>query len=159
MPSPDIGLIRDLATEFRRAIEACDRTSLGIGMAEFPLGACGDATLLLGTYLREQGYGDFDYVLGYRPPEPDDEWGTRTTHAWLQRGELVVDITADQFSEIDAPVIVAEPSDWHRSFEDWRATHVADLRIYDPPLSELHRAYRCICAEIGCGGESGDSNA
>jgi hypothetical protein len=43
--------IRYLATRFRNAIEACDPAGLPIGMQNFPLGACGDAALLLAKYL------------------------------------------------------------------------------------------------------------
>jgi hypothetical protein len=146
--SADIERIHAFASRFRSAIEACDRTCLGEGMRAFPRGACGDTTDLLGTYLLENGCGTFDYVLGYRPREPDDESGIRASHAWLQRGELVVDITADQFPEIDSPVIVAEPSEWHQSFEDQEVRHNADFRIHGAFGGDLNSTYRQICAVL-----------
>lgn len=54
------------AMPFRRAVEACPPAALGIAFERFPRCACGDTTPLLGTYLAEQGFGIFDYVLGER---------------------------------------------------------------------------------------------
>ena len=51
----NLDLLRERATNFRDAIERCERSSLPITFENFPCGSCGDVTLLLGTFLSEQG--------------------------------------------------------------------------------------------------------
>ena len=133
----DLDEIRRTASRFRKAIEACDRSMLPISFEEFPRGSCGDVTPLLGTYLIEHGFGPFDYVLGERG-------SSGCTHAWLRRGQLDVDITADQFADAPGSVIVCVESPWHRMFRQ-RIEHVADFRIYDEhAVSSLEAAYGLI---------------
>jgi hypothetical protein len=112
----DPNRLRELAAAFRAAIERFDRRSLPIGFDEFPRGSCGETTLLLGAYLKDQGMGSFDYVKGERG-EYGVDWHT---HAWLEKDAVIVDINADQFApEVTEPVIVikASQSAWHQSFE------------------------------------------
>ena len=86
--------------------------------------------------------GAFDYVLGEKGvPGPDS---TERSHAWLQRDDLIVDITADQFGEVDEEVIVTRDSEWHAS---WRTTtdHEADYEVYDESARRnLHNAYLTV---------------
>ena len=79
----------------------------------FPRGACGDATLLLGALLADSGEHGFGYISAYRGKQSDRTW---TSHAWLQKGNCVIDVTADQFADAPTPVIVASPSNWHAGF-------------------------------------------
>lgn len=69
------------------------------------------------------------------------------SHAWLQRDQHVVDITADQLADGPCPVVVAENPKWHRSFRvaskdagDFRkysSKYVATARdLYVTPLSK-----------------------
>lgn len=120
--SDDFACIRQLATEFRRAIEKCPRSLLPTTFEQFPLGSCGDATLLVGKHLNVHGYGGFFYVVGFREGQ---------SHAWLQRQSLVVDITADQFEDQPGSVIVSSDSAWHRTFRKDHE-HPSDLDSYDP---------------------------
>jgi hypothetical protein len=130
--------LRDCAARFRDAIERCDPQQLSIAMQDFPKGSCGDAVPLLGTYLAEQGLGKFTYVLGRR-----DCGGINGQHfhAWLEADGIIIDITADQFLEIDQKVIVATQSDWHATFER-EEKDPADYRIFEdcPKLEETYRA-------------------
>lgn len=73
---------------------------------DFPLGACGDTTEMLGQYLDDRGFGVWMYIQGHRDT---DGW----THAWLERDGVVIDITADQFEDVTEPVIVSATSTWH----------------------------------------------
>jgi hypothetical protein len=43
-----------------------------------------------------------------------------------------VDITADQFQEIEQKVVVTRESQWHRTFEA-ESRHIADYRIFSQP--------------------------
>lgn len=106
--SPDqLDSLRKLATRFRGAIEAC-RTRLPIGLQNFPIGACRDASLLLGQHLKQSGVGSPTYVSGTKEGR---------THAWLEMDGIIIDITADQFGDAAKPVIVTTDATWHSQFE------------------------------------------
>lgn len=74
--------------------------------------------------MADNGFTDFLYVCGERPRED----GAKTvSHAWLADGDLIVDITADQFADSPEPVIVSVASSWHKSFA-LEHTEPADFR-------------------------------
>jgi hypothetical protein len=128
-----------LATVFRRAIVQCDPKALGITLQHFPNGACGDASLLLAKYFEHHEHGQFDYVLGQRNGH---------SHAWLQQGDLIADITADQFEDQDRPVIVTRDHGWHRGFHG-EVQGVADFERYDSyTVSVLRNSFRHITRQI-----------
>lgn len=113
--------IRDLAERFRAAIEACDLKMLPITFHELPRGSCGDATLILAKYLKENGHEGFVYVCGMR----DGHW-----HAWLQRDGLIVDMAGDQFPDNGDSVCVSRGSAWHALCEIDREDP-SDIDLYD----------------------------
>ncbi len=104
----------DIAIKFRNAILSIEKDSRPIGLQEFPSGSCGDASRLLGTYLEEKGFGKFIYVSGERGSKQDNTW---RSHAWLKKDALIIDITADQFDEINSGVVVTEKSAFHDTFD------------------------------------------
>lgn len=112
-PMYDLGEIYRLALRLRMAIESMPTNSLPITFSSFPRGACGDASLILGAYLVDEGFPDFVYITGERGSQ---DLGTWSSHAWLEADGLVADITADQFQDAPSKVIVAAPSPWHRCF-------------------------------------------
>lgn len=131
------------AAVFRAAIEQTRAEKLPITLQAFPAGACGDATVLLGYYLKTQGFGTFDYVLGMR----EDADGERYSHAWLRQGGVIVDITADQFPG-NAPVIVTHASSWHDGFEV-EVLHEADFHVYDAyTVATLSAAYKTVMETV-----------
>lgn len=96
--------VRDAATRFRAARE---QGGLRLhSLADFPKGSCGEASELLGQYLSDSGLGT---------------WGCRSgmqldpvfSHAWVERDGLIVDITADQFPDVSAPVLLTTDRTWH----------------------------------------------
>jgi hypothetical protein len=130
--------IRQLAVEFRGAIERCPRSRLPIQFRDFPHGG-GDAALLLAKFLQENGHTGFVYVVGMREG---------CSHAWLQRDDLIVDITADHFSDQRQSVIVALKSAWHKTFERDHEDE-ADFEKYDRhTAAELGNAYRLCIAHL-----------
>jgi hypothetical protein len=134
-----------LATAFCDAIERADRPRLGITFESFPCGSCGDASLLLAHFLGEHGFADVTYVLGERG-QVNVDW---TSHAWLRVDGFIVDITADQFPDMDQRVIVARDSPWHDTFEI-EDEHVGDFTIYDAAtVANLGRIYAVIIAALG----------
>jgi hypothetical protein len=80
-------------------------------MADFPSGACGDAALLLTKHLQLVGIWPLIYVCGQMAIRRRTQY-----HAWLEYGELIIDITADQFEGISDPVIVTTDRAWHGRF-------------------------------------------
>jgi hypothetical protein len=143
-PGERLARLTTLATRFRLAIERCDPSHLTISLQGFPKGGCGDATPLLGTFLQQQGLGTFMYVLGIREGGKNGH-----SHAWLEADGVIVDITADQFPEIDQKVIVTTRSDWHATFDREEVGDKADYHIYDErTVAALGRAYRAILAEM-----------
>lgn len=79
-------------------------------MKQFPVGCCKTASLLLARYLvRELRFRPVSFVSAldhYRQPTP-------VSHLWLEYSGILIDITADQFSGIDEPVIVTDDRSWH----------------------------------------------
>ena len=110
----DIFTVERLAWRMRNTIDALPRQELPIPMSNFPKGACGDGSLLLGAFLVDSGFSGFEYVSAERGSHENETWAS---HGWLAKGDLVVDITADQFPDGPAKVVVAEPSIWHSQFE------------------------------------------
>lgn len=109
------------ATEFRQAI--VDALPIDdVVLDSFPDGTCGDVSPLLGEYLYESGLGEWQYRVG---------WRNGRSHAWIECDGLIVDITADQFDEVDDPVIVTTNSPWHQGFETHDDSHPARIGTYD----------------------------
>lgn len=126
------------AKQFREAIERCDTRKLPITFEQFPLGACGDATLLVAKYLQEVGEEGFRYVCGERSKGKN---GGFQSHAWLEQGSTIIDITADQFSDIHSPVVVTTNHTWYDQF-DKKIDHPANISEYDVhTVSVLEAAY------------------
>lgn len=84
------------------------------------------ASMLLGEYLRDAGYGDLQTRSGMKHLS---DFGK--THAWLEQDGLLVDITADQFAEVNEAVIVTSDSAWHQEWHGLIGTCVASLAYYD----------------------------
>lgn len=133
-------LLFHLASRFRRAILSTDLPNCSLpSLSDFPHGACHDASLLLAKYLQVNGCGDAYYVLGERG-------GVR--HAWLELQGFVLDITADQFADQPAGVIVTGESAWHAAFNG-HIHNTADFCLYDPRSAfKLTRAYHLITGRL-----------
>lgn len=130
----------------RTAIELLPVNTRSATLTHFPAGACGDSSLLLGAYLHDLGFGGFRYVSAARGDRDDNTW---TSHAWLERGRLIVDITADQFPDAPSGVIVSHRSRWHKEFavwdylkadfRDWSGAGMEDLARLYPSVVSLAR--------------------
>lgn len=130
-----------ICVAFRDAIEQCAPATLTPQMAHFPRGACDDTALLLARRLREAGYGPLQ--LRYARYGHDE---IPAGHAWLRLGDIDLDITADQFSDQAAKVIVARASSWHaglRRVDDQEADYT---RYGAPDVRRFDAAYRAIIA-------------
>jgi hypothetical protein len=135
--------ILDLAVAWRGAIERTPRGSMPT-LAQFPRGACGDASLLLGEYLARNGVGSGTYVCGTFRSGPN----SGATHAWLDVRGFIVDITSDQFTHgPQMAVFVSASSAWHQAMRQQR-NHAA-LSSYDSNAAgELLAWFEAICRHL-----------
>jgi len=130
--------ILEAATSFRNALERCHKSLNVDGFKDFPNNSCGLTSSFLGTFFKDQGFGVFEYFIADVPGG---------THAWLQKNDIVIDITADQFDHITDRVIVSNSSIWHQSL-DAESQGEADFRDGGISLKEDELAYKTICFEI-----------
>lgn len=99
--------INETASRIRKVLEKNRDNTSDINFTDFPRGACGVTSELLGRYFRDFMNMEAYYVEASR----DDD----CTHAWVTIENLIIDITADQFDQ--EPVIVSYNSPWHDQWE------------------------------------------
>jgi len=119
--------IYQLAKEFRAALENTPRINLRttLGCSNFPHACCDDASMLLAAYLSDNGFPGSIRVNGVNGGESEE----LKSHIWLLWSDLIIDITADQFTNYGmAPVIVSKKTDFHNTFEIEDTEH-ADFRV------------------------------
>jgi hypothetical protein len=108
--------IRVLATAFRKALEKGDHKAWGDTWKEFPRGVCGNASEILGRFLRERMGDKPTYVCGVRCLDDTPE----ASHGWLEINGLIVDITADQFG--GPPVVVTRDHSRYTRWQDQKSS-------------------------------------
>ncbi|MBT2541649.1 hypothetical protein J7E99_13260 [Streptomyces sp. ISL-44] len=116
----EAGQLREEAHRLRRALDE----ALAAGefadhpvLVSFPSGTCGLISEFVCQYLRDRGLGSWEYVPGERHSPSTGEW--QGTHGWARQGQVVIDLTADQFDgEGRPPVWAGESDDWYRSWEE-----------------------------------------
>ena len=128
------------AAAFREAILRSDGGGL-LEFREFPIAACGDASILLGQFLFDRGFGVWEYVYG--------ETVGGQSHAWIEKDGVIADITADQFGQGIAPVLVTMANGVHFGFaEEDRHAALINHYVDEYTLEKLSDAYELICAFI-----------
>lgn len=108
-----LGTLVRLTSAARTALEALTPLQCAYIFSEFPRGACGPATDLMGRIVLEETGHTGIYVCGSGHP------GLRRqpSHAWLEVGGYIVDLTHDQFPGTGLDGWVFEGSLWHAGFE------------------------------------------
>ncbi|MGW1543227.1 hypothetical protein ACWCPM_23810 [Streptomyces sp. NPDC002309] len=112
----DLDRVRSEAGRARLALEVGPRPE---PLARFPRGACRLTSLALAAHLKRSGLGEWQLHSGVRV---DNVTGAAPTHAWLERGPLLLDITADQFDALPlrlGPVFLGTSRRWHDQFEQF----------------------------------------
>ncbi|MFG3552512.1 hypothetical protein [Streptomyces sp. NPDC047725] len=102
--------VRREAGRARLALEAGPRPA---PLARFPRGACRLTSLALAAHLKRSGLGQWQLHSGLRM---DKVSGETPTHAWLERGPFLLDITADQFDALPlrlGRVFLGTSRRWH----------------------------------------------
>lgn len=118
--SPDtVELLRSVAFAFREACEAIHlQNRMPFNMTSFPRGCCGNSSEILGDYLISRGLASAEYV--------NAQMGQKS-HAWIEVGLLVIDVTGDQFA--GRPSVYVDVADaWIRKWSiDGRREAVYDF--------------------------------
>lgn len=109
-------------SSFRFALASLPANARTIGLAEFPRGSCGDASDLLGLFLAERGFGQWQWIGAERYDR------RYCSHAWIERDEFIVDITSSQFAEVRQEIVISRFSPWHAGWliVSRRAPNIAD---------------------------------
>jgi hypothetical protein len=128
----------EIASDFRRKLDVADKSLLPEPFRDFPKGSCGAAAKTLGLYIRETLQIECTLInAGSSNVYP---W----THSWLEYGNLIIDVTADQFGK-QPPVWVTTDRSWHQRFGDSKpdalCTYDAEWieKKYAPVLTLLRR--------------------
>jgi len=87
---------------------------------------------MLLLYFRQLGIEGFQTYSGIDPTDEQER------HQWLQKRDLVVDITADQFPGIDNKAVVTRSSAWHDVLEGKPLCVPTDPE-YDKEIWEWYR--------------------
>ena len=133
----DIELIRKIAMQLRKAIQTTDASKRPPLLVNFPRGACGWSSLLLGAAFIDHGIHGFLYTSGERLSLDRERW---VSHSWLQGNGLIVDLTSDQFPDGLSEFVLSDQSKWHSQFEPTKSSP-ADFRISlgPPEFDSLRR--------------------
>lgn len=147
--TPTRSEIRQAAIDYRRALAQMKHDAWPFGLSNFPSGWCKFASWILGRHLMaELGCAVPEYVFGDRG-WPDNY----QSHGWLECSGLIVDITADQFSDMDEPVVVVERSDWHITWSQRSRCGLDD--ILKDVTEDFRHTFDEMCAKVN-GVLSGD---
>lgn len=107
--------IKELAERFRNLVDSfikSDEIVRTINFKEcFPYGQCLNTSQMLAKFYRDKGFDDVRVISGNKSTKP-------CSHAWIVVNGLIVDITADQFKDLNyPPVFVSEKSELHSQYE------------------------------------------
>lgn len=130
----DIVTIEKLALSFRAAIESMITEEFGEStwFSRFPNGCCGDTSELLAKYFDDNGIR-VEYVWGMHGNQ---------SHAWIEYNDYVVDITSDQFSDIDERVVIKKDKQWYSKFKRQSRRYSnfeVDNKLNKERLSKLYK--------------------
>jgi hypothetical protein len=107
-------VLADFAATCRAGLESL-ATSSGSMFHGFPTAACGPASELLGRLLMEEFELESVYVCGVGHPQ----LRPGQSHAWVEVGDYLIDITHDQFPVTGLSGWVhPRASAWHASFRE-----------------------------------------
>ena len=141
MPLQDLEINRlfCLAKIFRSLIVNADARLLPIQMRNFPHGSCEYASILLLKYLKENEEPNFRLMIC--PQIWDCGW---EGHVWVQRRDITVDITLDQFECWSRPVFVGRNSVWHGRLQPVEERNPEEMGFPRQTWQEMDAAYATI---------------
>jgi len=129
-----LALTKRVRTAFQNA-SSTDFPGTSLSVAKFPGGCCDDSSMLLAAYLSDNGITGAKLIHGSQGGNNAE----LRSHDWLQIGNVVLDITADQFNDTgyaNDSIICCENSEFHNSF-NLEDKGVADFRSQYPEDTQL----------------------
>ena len=112
MKSVDFRVLETFAAACRHGLESLGGTRTLMFYA-FPQGACGPASELMGRLLDEELGIPGVYVCGDGHPNLEGN----QSHAWVEVGKFILDITHDQFDETGlGGWVFPKENPWHQQF-------------------------------------------
>ncbi|MCM3257087.1 hypothetical protein M3664_04730 [Paenibacillus lautus] len=135
-------LIYKVASNYREIIESIHWSEFPSECQlnySFPHGACSDVSMLLGKYLLDKYGIDCEHVTG----STEVAGMVSRSHAWLEVAGYKIDITADQFEDIDEKVILVKT---HPLYEDYIPNIRRKMSSCFP--EELKSSYEVIMEKI-----------
>ena len=131
---------------FISAIKAANRDnrlSFMKTLNKFPKGSCGDASLLLGKYLIENGF-EPKYKNGKNGKY---EGNDVKSHAWLELNDIIIDITARQFDQnnnLENCYYIGKINDFYKSFKNPEENYIDFSRYDRTTCDNLNNAYNVV---------------
>jgi hypothetical protein len=120
---------------FYAAIEKSDTSCRPESLKRFPCGSCCETGSLLAQYLYDKNYGDFLLVIGSK---------NGISHAWLEKDDLIIDITIGQFEQFkDIKIYIGPETDWYREFCP-EEKYVAKLENWEFTTNDLRKFYSIL---------------
>lgn len=119
-----------VALEFRRAMEKSKLKRHSKIMGKFPVGCCKHTSQLLARYLVTELHTPLvTFIHAERGGGGNGEpW---QSHVWLSVSDHTLDITADQYPEVDAPVVVSRGGGWHSGWDRQRRLTYGEMMHFD----------------------------
>jgi hypothetical protein len=97
-----------IVSKYRKALKKVAQQSQIEGLKDFPVGACGVTSELLGAYLLECGFEGLQIASG------NDRSGQ--SHSWLELRGIIIDITGNQFKTNKHKVLITQDRQYHSHF-------------------------------------------
>ena len=80
-------------------------------------GGCSPLSEFFGLWLQDKGVVGLQVVCGTRKKLQTCTKLDSESHAWLECGDHIIDLTGDQFSDFDEEVFVSSDRTFHNKFE------------------------------------------
>jgi hypothetical protein len=139
--------LTDFVNEFRREAKKFSPSDF----PPFPRGACNWACEILGHLLAQKGFGAWQLV---KAEATCDGSGGKCTHDWLEKDGVVIDPTADQFTDRPhfkgqaLPFIHEGTSPLSETFDEYERRPILAEEVH----SSVQGAYRKIRTALGLNG-------
>lgn len=132
-----------IALKVRSAIKQIISTSdyVDCELRNFPSGSCEVSSVIAGLYLQQTGISDVVQTVAERE--------NGNNHVWLTvNGTYILDITADQFEDCECEVVVAEMTDFHKTFKVYDTRPVDFSYLIRPGNEGYGEFYSKVVAEL-----------
>jgi len=137
-------LVKDIVT-FRNMIDNTDFKTLSHprGFCSFPKQCCGDTANLLWKYLQLEHNGKYNDFLQVKSGVKSKD---NQSHAWVEfRKRIIIDITADQFPDIDERVIITSDKKYYEVFKNQMENEPDFYKFRKEIRDELSDIFTQIC--------------